>query len=303
MSEEVKNVTEEQVAETVQEEVNVVTENENQEQPEVTVTDEEISTVVKRVEELQNLRSELASLNEELVAHQKDLANAETIFGTGSKEYELQVGHVDLNLSRIEETKKKIEELTFKRSELKPVLDALAKKFEDAYRNDTIREYHIEMAPKPEKEDEPIDPSKGKKVFKQLLEYLNHNVSFTAKTAVNLMVLVRNMEENKAWVNSKEFDNVIILRSASVLSLWKSIMEDFNGKGFYEARTFLECWANCGQSISDAVRQIQKDNVSTRQIGTDLNNVEEEFDRSEDDLPHDETQISTQEEVAPEVSE
>lgn len=303
MSEEVKNVTEEQVAETVQEEVNVVTENENQEQPEVTVTDEEISTVVKRVEELQNLRSELASLNEELVAHQKDLANAETIFGTGSKEYELQVGHVDLNLSRIEETKKKIEELTFKRSELKPVLDALAKKFEDAYRNDTIREYHIEMAPKPEKEDEPIDPSKGKKVFKQLLEYLNHNVSFTAKTAVNLMVLVRNMEENKAWVNSKEFDNVIILRSASVLSLWKSIMEDFNGKGFYEARTFLECWANCGQSISDAVRQIQKDNVSTRQIGTDLNNVEEEFDRSEDDLPKDETQISTQEEVAPEVSE
>ncbi len=303
MSEEVKNVTEEQVAETVQEEVNVVTENENQEQPEVTVTDEEISTVVKRVEELQNLRSELASLNEELVAHQKDLANAETIFGTGSKEYELQVGHVDLNLSRIEETKKKIEELTFKRSELKPVLDALAKKFEDAYRNDTIREYHIEMAPKPEKEDEPIDPSKGKKVFKQLLEYLNHNVSFTAKTAVNLMVLVRNMEENKAWVNSKEFDNVIILRSASVLSLWKSIMEDFNGKGFYEARTFLECWANCGQSISDAVRQIQKDNVSTRQIGTDLNSVEEEFDRSEDDLPKDETQISTQEEVAPEVSE
>jgi hypothetical protein len=80
-------------------------------------------------------------------------------------------------------------------------------------------------------------------------------------------------------------------------------MEDFNGKGFYEARTFLECWANCGQSISDAVRQIQKDNVSTRQIGTDLNNVEEEFNRSEDDLPKDETQISTQEEVAPEVSE
>ena len=273
------------------------------EEVKVVVTDEQIAETVKRVEELQKNRTELTSIKEELVAHQKDLKNAETVFGVGSKEYELQKGHVDSTNSRIEETEKKIAELSYKQSELKPILDELAKKFEDAYRNDTVKEYHIEVAPKPEKEDEPIDPSKGKKVFKQLLEYLNHNVSFTAKTAVNLMVLVRNMEENKAWVNSKEFDNVIILRSASVLSLWRCIMEDFNGKGFFEARTFLECWANCGQSISDAVRQIQKDNVVTRQIGTNLNAVEEEFNRSENDIPEEETQVSTQEEVAPEVSE
>ena len=273
------------------------------EEVKVVVTDEQIAETVKRVEELQKNRTELTSIKEELVAHQKDLKNAETVFGVGSKEYELQKGHVDSTNSRIEETEKKIAELSYKQSELKPILDELAKKFEEAYRNDTVKEYHIEVAPKPEKEDEPIDPSKGKKVFKQLLEYLNHNVSFTAKTAVNLMVLVRNMEENKAWVNSKEFDNVIILRSASVLSLWRCIMEDFNGKGFFEARTFLECWANCGQSISDAVRQIQKDNVVTRQIGTNLNAVEEEFNRSENDIPEEETQVSTQEEVAPEVSE
>lgn len=267
------------------------------------VTDVQVTETVKRVEELQKVRTEITSLKEELLTHQKDLANAETVFGVGSKEYVLQKGHVDGTTSRIEEAEKKEAELSFKRSELKPVLDALTKKFEEAYKNDTAKEYHIEVAPKPEKEDEPIDGSKGKKVFKQLLEYLNHNVSFTAKTAVNLLVLVRNMEENKAWVNSKDFDNVIILRSASVLSLWRFIMEDFNGKGFFEARTFLECWANCGQSVSDAVRQIQKDNATTRQIGTDLNNVEEEFNRSEDDIPQDEHQISTQEEVAPEVSE
>ena len=80
-------------------------------------------------------------------------------------------------------------------------------------------------------------------------------------------------------------------------------MEDLNGKGFFEARTFLEGWANCGQSVSDAVRQIQKDNAATRQIGTDLNNVEEEFNRSENDIPEEEHQVSTQEEVAPEVEE
>lgn len=267
------------------------------------ITDEQVNAAVERVEELQKVRTELNSLKDELVNHQKDLANAETVFGVGSKEYQLQKGHVDNTTSQIEEAEKKEAELSFKKSELKPVLDELAKRFEEAYKNDTVKEYHIEVAPRPEREDEPVDGSKGKKVFKQLLEYLNHNVNFTAKSAVNLLVLVRNMEENKAWVNSKEFDNVIILRSASVLSLWRCIMEDFSGKGFFEARTFLECWANCGQSISDAVRQIQKDNAATRELGTKLNSVEEEFDRSEDDLPHDEQQVSTQEEVAPEVSE
>ena len=267
------------------------------------ITDEQVTAAVKRVEELQKVRAEIESLKSELLAHQKDLANAETVFGVKSNEYELQKGHVTGTTSRIEEAEKKEAELSFKRSELKPVLDELTKRFEEAYKNDTSKEYHIEVAHRPEKEDEPVDATKGKKVFKQLLEYLNHNVSFTAKTAVNLLVLVRNMEENKAWVNSKEFDNVIILRSASVLSLWRFIMEDFNGKGFFEARTFLECWANCGQSVSDAVRQIQRDNASTRQIGTDLNNVEEEFNRSENDLPEEEGQLSTQEEVAPEVSE
>jgi len=267
------------------------------------VTEEQISAAVKRVEDLQAARVELNSLNEELTAHQKDLANAETVFGVGSKEYELQKGHVDNTTSRIKEVESKIAELSFKKSELKPVLDELAKKFEEAYKNDTAKEYHIEVAPRPEKEGEPVDATKGKKVFKQLLEYLNHNVSFTAKNAVNLLVLVRNMEENKAWVNSKEFDNVIILRSASVLSLWRFIMEDFNGKGFFEARTFLECWANCGDSVSNAVREIQKDNAATRNLGTQLNNVEEEFDRSEDDLPKDEAQVSTKDEVAPEVEE
>ena len=244
------------------------------------ITEEKVNATVQRVEELVKTRTELSNLREELAAHQKDLANAETVFGVKSSEYELQKGHVDNTTSQIEEAEKKVAELSFKKSELKPVLDELARQFEEAYKNDTSKEYHIEVAPRPEKEDEPVDPTKGKKVFKQLLEYLNHNVSFTAKTAVNLLVLVRNMEENKAWVNS-----------------------NFNGKGFFEARTFLECWANCGESVSTAVREIQKDNAATRQLGTKLNTVEEEFDRSEDDLPKDEKRVTTQEEVAPEVTE
>lgn len=267
------------------------------------VTEEQIAAVVKRVGELNAARAEINSLKEELVAHQKDLANAEKIFGVGSNEYLLQRGHVENTETRIAETEKKVTELSFKKSEIKPVMDELAKKFEEAYKNNTVKEYHILIAPLKEGEEKP-NPAEGKKVFKQLLDYLYHNVSFNAKSAIGLMLLVRNMEENKAWTNSPDFDNVIILRATNVINLWKCIMEDLTGKGFYEAKTFLECWTKCGQSVNDAVREIQKDNSVSRQLGTDLNNVEDEFNRSEDDLPKDEEEKpTTQEEVDPDVSE
>ena len=187
------------------------------------ITDEQIAEAVKRVGELAKTRQEINTYKSELLTHQEDLENAKKVFGVGSSEYELQKGHVDNKTSLIEEAEKKVAELSYKRSELKPILDALAKKFEEAYKADTSKEYHIEVYPKPEKKDEPIDPNKGKKVFRQLMDYLYHNVGFNAKSAASLMVLVLNMEENKPWVNSKAFDNHIILRSASVLSLGHSL--------------------------------------------------------------------------------
>lgn len=259
--------------------------------------DVQVEDTIKRIEELHKNRTELTSLNEELVLRESDLKKTETVYGTDSKEYDVQKNHVSNVKSRIDDVNKKIADLTYKRSELKPILDELTKKFEVAIKSETSKEYHIEMA---STNDE--HKGNGKKVFKNLLEYLYHNVRFTPKTAVNLMVLVRNMEENKAWVNSKDFDNVIILRSASVLSLWRFIMEDMEGKGFYEARNFLECWANCGQSISDTVRLIQKENAESRKIGSDLNIVEEEFNRSENDIPESES-LTTKDEVAPEVGD
>lgn len=257
------------------------------------VTEEQITAVVERVKKLQDVRKELVAQNEELSSREKDLEDAKVVYGNTSKEYASRLEFVEYSKTKIAELEKQIAELSYKQSELKPVLDELTKKFEDVFRAETTKEYHIKLSAK-EKD--------GKKVFKQLLEYLNHNVSFTPKTAANLMMLVRNMEENKSWVNSKDFDDVIVLRSSSVLSLWRFIMEDMTGKGFFEARTFLECWVNCGQAISDAIREIQKDNAVSREVGANLNLVEEEFNRSENDLPESET-LTTQEEVAPEVAE
>lgn len=265
------------------------------------ITDEQIAEAVKRVEELVKTRTDLNSFKEELEVREKDLDNALKVFGEKSKEYEVQLGLVEGTQSKIKEAEDKIKELSYKKSELRPILDELTKKFDEAYKADTQKEYHIELVPK--KDDKPIDRNEGKKVFRKLLDYLNKDVEFNAKNAVNLLILVRNMEENKAWVNSTTFDNVIILRSASVLALWRFITEAFTGHGYFEAKIFLEVWANCGQTLNDAVRQIQKDNAVTRKIGVDLNAVNDEFDISEDDLPKDEGEIPTKEEVDPEIAE
>ena len=263
----------------------------------------DVDSTIKRINDLKAARLEVQAKNDEVSVRQKDLTNAETIYGVSSKEFESAKNLFDLAFTELENANKKVVELSFKKSELKPALDELTKQFEEAIRRDQTAEYHIELATDlKDKEGNVVEKANGKKVFKQLLEYLNNNVTFTPKTAANLMVLVRNMEENKAWVNSKDFDNVIILRSASVLSLWKFIMDDLTGKGFYEARTFLECWANCGQSVSKAVTEIQKANVPTRQLGANLDLVETEFDLSENDIK-DEERVTTQSEVAPEVEE
>lgn len=257
------------------------------------VTEEQITATVERVKNLQGVRKELVAQNEELASREKELEDTKVVYGNTSKEYVNGLELVEYTKTKIAETEKQIAEFSYKQSELKPVLDELTKRFEDAFRTETTKEYHIKLS---------AEKGGGKKVFKQLLEYLNHNVSFTPKTAANLMMLVRNMEENKSWVNSKDFDDVIVLRSSSVLGLWRFIMEDMTGKGFFEARTFLECWVNCGQAISDAIREIQKDNVKSREIGANLNLIEEEFNISENDLPTD-CALTTQEEVDPDVAE
>jgi hypothetical protein len=61
-------------------------------------------------------------------------------------------------------------------------------------------------------------------------------------------------------------------------------------------------WAHCGQALTNAVREVHKAHEETRELGTKLNLIEDEFDKSFDDLePTDECVITTKDEVAPEV--
>ena len=265
----------------------------------------QLEEVLERIGELKSTRDLVSMKRVELETHEKDLKALETIKGVDSSEYLVKRELLENTKNELEELENKVNSLSFKKSELKPVFDEVAKTFEKELRSEQEREFHVEIGPNvfvKENDEEKINPvyqKAGRHAFKHLMEYLYKNVKWTAKTAPGLLVLVRNMEENKDWVRDPEFNNIIKLRSSNVLVLWRGILEEMEGKGFYEAKSFLEVWANCGKGISDAVREIQKLHENVRLVGTQLNTIEDEYLNSEDDIK--EHEVTTQEEVAPEV--
>ncbi len=256
-----------------------------------------VDETVKRIKELSQARLDVESKKNELVVHERDLESIVNVLGVESKDYLVKKNLIDITTDAIKQYESNVERLSYKKSELKPVLDAAAAEFESALKSEQETEYEIKLGDF----DERGYPM-GRKAYTQLKTYLNERVEWTAKTAAQLMVLVSNMNENEERVKSKSFDNVIKLRSSNVLVLYHSILENMSGKGFNTAKDFLTMWANCGQALTNAVREVHKAHEATRELGTKLNLIEDEFDKSFDDLPHDYAQVvSTKDEVAPEV--
>ena len=256
-----------------------------------------VDETVKRINDLTQARLDVENKKNELNVHERDLSSIANVLGADSKDYLVKKNLIDMTADALKESESNVERLSFKKSELKPVLDAVAEEFQNALKAEQETEYEIRLG----ENDERGFPM-GRRAFTQLMTYLNERVEWTAKTAAQLMVLVANMRENEAHVKSKAFDNVIKLRASNVLVLYHSILENMSGKGFNTAKDFLTMWANCGQALTNAVREVHKVHESTRELGTKLNLIEDEFDKSFDDLPFDEESVvSIKDEVAPEA--
>ena len=256
-----------------------------------------VDETVKRINDLTQARLDVENKKNELNVHERDLSSIANVLGADSKDYLVKKNLIDMTVDALKESESNVERLSFKKSELKPVLDAVAEEFQNALKAEQETEYEIRLG----ENDERGFPM-GRRAFTQLMTYLNERVEWTAKTAAQLMVLVANMKENETHVKSKTFDNVIKLRASNVLVLYHSILENMSGKGFNTAKDFLTMWANCGQALTNAVREVHKVHEATRELGTKLNLIEDEFDKSFDDLPFDENSVtSTKDEVAPEA--
>jgi hypothetical protein len=255
-----------------------------------------VDETVKRIKDLAQARIDVENKKNEIAVHERDLESIVNVLGVDSKDYLVKKNLIDITSDTLKQYESNVEKLSFKKSELKPVLDMVAEEFQNALKSEQETEYEIRLG----ENDERGFPM-GRRAFTQLMTYLNERVEWTAKTAAQLMVLVANMKENEPHVKSKTFDNVIKLRASNVLVLYHSILENMSGKGFNTAKDFLTMWANCGQALTNAVRDVHKVHESTRELGANLNLIEDEFDKSFDDLPHDEDVLTIKDEVAPEA--
>ena len=117
---------------------------------------------------------------------------------------------------------------------------------------------------------------KTKKVFDKLLKFLEKDAPWGHTTATGLIMLYHNLREAKEVVKDKEFNGIVAVRSTSVTILWQMVTK-MTGSGFYEAKSFVELMANVGESLSEAVQNVQKDNQSLRDNHSELARVQQDL--------------------------
>ena len=91
--------------------------------------------------------------------------------------------------------------------------------------------------------------------------------------AAALIALVMDLRDQKG--NLDESGN-IHLRTANVSSLYQTMLK-YTGQGFYEAKEHVQILATVGESISDAMEIVAKDNNTLREIHTRLSVLDDEM--------------------------
>jgi hypothetical protein len=115
---------------------------------------------------------------------------------------------------------------------------------------------------------------KSKKIFDSLLKFLEKDAPWGHTTATGLIMLYHNLREQKEFTKAQDWDGTIKLRSANVTIMW-SMVTKMTGKGFYEAKAFVELMAVCGESLSKSVQAAHNDNTKLRENHHNLSIIDD----------------------------
>ena len=130
-----------------------------------------VDKTVKRINELAQARINVENTKNELTVHERDLESIVNVLGVESKDYLVKKNLIDLTAETLKQYESQVESLSFNKSELKPVLDAVADEFQNALKEEQETEYEIKLG----EYDERGYPM-GRKAYTQLMTYLNERV-------------------------------------------------------------------------------------------------------------------------------
>tara|TARA_R110001592_G_scaffold162601_1_gene396216 strand:+ start:18618 stop:19235 length:618 start_codon:yes stop_codon:yes gene_type:complete len=146
-------------------------------------------------------------------------------------------------------------ELIEQSKDLSQKLDTLVKEMQE-------REYEINF--------------QSRKVFNQLLKFLEKDAPWGHTTATGLIMLYSNLKQQKQKIKSAfqdGWDGIMKIRSANVQIFW-TMATKMTGEGFYEAKNFVELMAAVGESLSTAVNKVNNDNAELRETHALINDIE-----------------------------
>jgi len=184
----------------------------------------------------------------------KDTGESVQILDNSHDKYDGPEGQAMLKSEIINENPRKMSEIIKDKK-------AALKKNEDLLRSLQTNEYDI-----------PIPTSK---LYKQLMKFLEKDAEWGHTTATGLVMLYSNLKENSKEVQSKDWNGIIKLRGTSITILW-TMVTSMKGKGFFEARNFIELMAAFGQDLSQVVQKVHEDNQALRDNHARLSELDTE---------------------------
>ena len=177
------------------------------------------------------------------------------------KKYATQKGPLGSNEEQEALASEVIDTTARKMSEIIADKKEALKKNEDLLRTLQTNEYDIPMS--------------SPKLYKQLMKFLEKDAEWGHTTATGLVMLYSNLKENSKTVQSKDWDGIVKLRGTSITILW-TMVTSMKGKGFFEARNFIELMAAFGQDLSQVVQKVHEDNSELRSNHVKLSELDKE---------------------------
>ena len=184
----------------------------------------------------------------------KDTGRVVNIVDNSHDKYDSPEGQQALKDEIVNENPRKMSEI------IKDKKEAL-KKNEDLLRDLQTNEYDIPMT--------------SPKLYKQLMKFLEKDADWGHTTATGLVMLYSNLKENAKTVQAKDWDGIVKLRGTSITILW-SMVTSMKGRGFFEARNFIELMAAFGQDLSQVVQKVHEDNQELRDNHVKLSELDTE---------------------------
>ena len=184
----------------------------------------------------------------------KDTGRVVNIVDNSHDKYDSPEGQQALKGEVVNENPRKMSE---KKKNKKEALQ----KNEDLLRDLQTNEYDIPMT--------------SPKLYKQLMKFLEKDADWGHTTATGLVMLYSNLKENAKTVQAKDWDGIVKLRGTSITILW-SMVTSMKGRGFFEARNFIELMAAFGQDLSQVVQKVHEDNQELRDNHVKLSELDTE---------------------------